>query len=83
MNTEEEKEHFQTNWSIFIKLIQKVAFDEIKLHKIFTYAFDLRPNLYNVLELNGFYKEATLKEHCFFDEKFIDVIIHSKINTTC
>ena len=50
------------------------------MYKIFTYAFDLRPNLYEVLENSLYKKEAKLKEHCLFNEKFIDVVIHSKVN---
>jgi len=61
-------------------LIEQVAFNELKLHKIFTYAFDLRPYLYKAIEEAGFVKEATLKSHCFFDDKFKDVIIHAKFN---
>jgi RimJ/RimL family protein N-acetyltransferase len=57
-----------------------LAFEEMGFHKIFTYAFDLRPHLYKVLEEKGFQNEATLKEHCFFNNKYIDVLIHSKIN---
>jgi RimJ/RimL family protein N-acetyltransferase len=71
---------FNTHWSIFLKLIELAAFDDLKIHKIYTFAFDLRPQLYQVLEQNGFYKEAILKDHCFFDEKFIDVVVHSKLN---
>ena len=71
---------FNTHWSIFLKLIELAAFDDLKIHKIYTFAFDLRPQLYQVLEQNGFYKEAILKDHCFFDEKFIDVVVHSKMN---
>ena len=33
------------------------------------------------VELSGFKKESTLKEHCFYKNKFIDVIIHSKIKS--
>jgi RimJ/RimL family protein N-acetyltransferase len=77
---EEEHFRFSHHWSIFLELIEKVSFSDLKLHKIYTYAFNLRPQLYEVLELNGFYKEATLKEHCLFDKNYIDVIIHSKIN---
>lgn len=80
MNTELEQNYFDSHWSNYIALIEKVAFEELKLHKINTYAFDLRPHLYRVFEENGFYKEAELEEHCFFDNKFINVIIHSKIN---
>ena len=79
INTEVDSVNFRLHWSNFLQLIERISFQDLKLHKIYTYAFNLRPRLYEVLELNGFLKEATLKEHCFFDEKFIDVIIHSKI----
>ncbi len=59
-------------------MIGKIAFEELKFHKIFTYAFDLRSHLYPMLIKNGFQEEARLKEHCFFEGKFIDVLIHSK-----
>lgn len=80
MNTELEKDYFQFHWKNYLGLIEKIAFEELRLHKIFTYAFDLRPHLYNALESVGFSKEAILGEHCFFDGKYIDVVIHSKTN---
>jgi RimJ/RimL family protein N-acetyltransferase len=75
-----EKKYFTACWQSFLYMIQQVAFKDTKLHKIFIYAFDLRPNLYLAVESCGFYKEAILKEHCFFDGRFIDVVIHSKMN---
>jgi len=83
MNTNLEKDHFQSHWKTFLNLIEQVAFRELKFHKIFTYAYDLRPNLYRALEDIDFLKEAILKGHCFFDGEYKDVIIHSKINKTC
>ena len=82
MNTELEKDNFQKHWSIFLQLIEKVAFEELNFHKIFTYAFDLRPHLYEALEGSGYKEGARLKEHCLFEGKFIDVLIHLKINST-
>lgn len=79
MNTELEKNNFQEYWTNFLELIEEVAFRELKLHKIFIYAFDLRPNLYQAIESVNYVKEATLKQHCFYENRFIDVIIHSKI----
>lgn len=81
MNTILEKEHFSTHWKTFLKLIEQVAFNQLKFHKIFTYAFDLRPHLYASIEESGFIKEAILKEHYFFNGDYKDVIIHSKFNT--
>lgn len=80
METKLEKEHFKFHWSVFGELIEKVAFLELNLYKIYTYAFDLRPKLYEVLEKMSFIREARLKGHCLFDMKYIDVLIHSKIN---
>lgn len=80
INTAYEKEFFENHWGNFLKLIEEVAFKEINLHKIFTYAFDVRPKLYSALERAGFGFEKELKEHCLFDNKFIDIKIHSKFN---
>lgn len=71
---------FEHHWTNYLKLIEEVAFNELKFRKIYTFAFDLRPKLYNVLEEKGFQKEARLKDHVLIDEKFIDVVIHSKFN---
>lgn len=80
MKTELEQDFFDKYWSSYLNLIEKVAFQELNFHKIFTYAFDLRPHLYAVLESCGFKEEARLKEHCYFDNKFLDVVYHAKMN---
>ena len=75
-----ELTYFHTCWIHFLKMLNEVSFNYLGFHKIFTYAFDVRPHLYTALEGAGFKKEATLKEHCFFENKYIDVVIHSKIS---
>lgn len=80
MNTALEKERFHELWSAYLDLLEKVAFNDLQLHKIFTYAFDVRPHLYKAFEDAGFTEDARLREHCFFNNKFLDVVIHSKWN---
>jgi hypothetical protein len=80
METNLEKNLFEFHWTTFLKLIEKVAFKDIKLHKLFVFAFDIRPNLYTVLGKSNYFKDAVLKEHCFIRDCFKDVVIHSKIN---
>lgn len=80
IDTSLENDFFQEHWVTYLSLIGQVAFEGLGLHKIFTYAFDLRPQLYVAVETAGFEQEARLKNHCFFDRKYIDVVIHSKIN---
>ena len=77
MDTAREPEEFALHWTNYLTLLREVAFVRLKLHKLFTYAFDLRPQLYPVLEANGFVREATLKEHCLFEGQYKDVVIHS------
>ncbi|MFN4762605.1 GNAT family N-acetyltransferase [Gillisia sp. Q332] len=78
MNTELEQDYFSKHWTFFLQLIEQIAFKELNFHKLFTYAFDLRPLIYEVIENAGYIKEAILKEHCFFNGSYIDVVIHSK-----
>ena len=80
INTQLEEDNFEFHWSSFLKLLEELAFHELQFHKLYVYAFDLRPHLYTALELNHYFKDAVLKEHCFFNDQFIDVVIHSKLN---
>ena len=80
MDTSLEKKQFEKLWTVFLYLLEQVAFNVLKFHKLNTYAFDLRPHLYLVLENNLFIEEARLKEHCYFNGEFIDVLLHGKIN---
>lgn len=80
MNTELEKERFEELWIVFLKLIKTIAFKELRLFKIFTFAFDLREKLYSALEKQGFTQEARLKNHIFFNKKYQDVVIHALFN---
>lgn len=80
MDTALEKEYFSSNWKIFLSLIEQVAFQYLKLKKIYVYAFDLRPKLYKILKEEGYFQEARLKKHKYLGDRFVDVVIHAKIN---
>lgn len=82
MQTSLERDFFYFHWATYLNLIESVGFCELGLQKLFTYAFDVRPHLYDVLEDNGFVREAILKNHCYFNGKMKDVLIHSKWNTS-
>ena len=79
MNTALEEQFFESHWTNYLGLLEQVAFEELNFHKIFVYAFDLRPRIYSVLKKNNYFKDATLKDHCFYETRFIDVVIYSKI----
>jgi RimJ/RimL family protein N-acetyltransferase len=80
LKTELKDSMFNYHWNVFLDLIQKVAFNDLNMHKIFTYAFDVRPNLYAIFENAGFEREATLKDHCLINGEWKNIVIHCKIN---
>ena len=80
MQTKLEKKFFEKNWSVFLKLIEKVAFNDLTLHKIFTYAYDIRTHLYPILEKAGFILIKRLKNKYEINKQIFDVVIHEKIN---
>jgi RimJ/RimL family protein N-acetyltransferase len=80
METAREQQEFAFHWKTFLALLEPIAFDELQLNKIFTYAYDLRPHLFGAIEEAGYKHEATLKGHCLFDGNYIDVLIHGKWN---
>lgn len=80
MDTNLEAKYFSLHWNNFLQLLKKVSFDSLKLHKTYVYAFDLRPHLYTALEEAGCFFDCRLKEHCFFNNEFKDVVIYSMIN---
>ena len=79
MDTKLEKNSFVFNWHLYAELIEQVAFQELNFQKVYVYAFDLRPHLYDTLEACGYFFDARLKSHCFFQDEFKDVIIYSKL----
>ncbi len=81
MATELEKNQFETNWSLYLKLIEELAFESLHFVRINTYAYDLRPHLYPILIKAGFIEEQRLKNHILIDGTMKDVLIHGKHNT--
>lgn len=80
MQTELEADEFELHWTNFLKMIDQVATNDLQLIKIYTYAYNLRPRLFSVLEDSNFKLEARLKKHKRIENDFIDILIHSKIN---
>lgn len=67
-------------WEVYLNLIKIIAFKEIHLHKIYTFAFDVRPNIYVALVNCGFKQECRLIEHSKVNGVYTDVVFHSFIN---
>jgi RimJ/RimL family protein N-acetyltransferase len=81
MKTELEKENFEKNWLIYLRMIEEVGFNLLKLQKLYIYAFDLRPHLYQALEKGKYFLDAKLENHCFCNGEYKDVVIYSKLKS--
>ncbi len=72
-----DKTLYKKEFKIFIKLILKVGFIDLKLNKIFTETYDIRPFHISILESNGFILEGRMKEHILIDGEYFDSLIHA------
>jgi RimJ/RimL family protein N-acetyltransferase len=75
-------EQFKTEYGIFLNLIKQAAFQELKLNKLTTEAFDLRPYLIETLEKNGFVLEGRLKSHNLINGIYRDSLLHACFNSS-
>jgi RimJ/RimL family protein N-acetyltransferase len=80
INTSLQNKLFKVSWVTFLKMIQEVAFNELNFQKIYTYAFDLRKNLYLILEECDFIFDSRIKKNYLFKGTYIDSVIYSKTN---
>lgn len=76
--TERNQSYFSIYWNIFLELIEQIAFKELNLECIFTYSFELRPELYPVLNKREFYLKKRIGNDIVKDGKLVDSLIHIK-----
>ena len=70
-----EGDFFEKYWNLFLKMIEHVAFNVLYFHKIYTFAYDLRPKLYRCLD------RAEFKLESAFERLNNRIIIHSKYSS--
>ncbi|OFX21058.1 MAG: ribosomal-protein-serine acetyltransferase [Bacteroidetes bacterium GWA2_31_9] len=69
-------ELYEKEFSMFIRLIKKVLFEDLNFNRIFTETYDIRPHHISILEKNGFQLEGRMREHIQINNKFVDSLIH-------
>lgn len=77
--THDEAE-YEAYFLAVLEMLKKYAFEELKLHKLFTETYEFRKFHISILEKFGFKLDGRYKEHIFHEGKFIDSLIHSLIN---
>lgn len=67
-------------FSIYLKMIQGFAFENLNLNKLTTETYDVRPDYINVLEKNDFICEGRLSRHVMINGEYVDSLCHAVFN---
>ena len=73
---------FQADFAAYLHLLRQVAFEDLRLQKINTEAYDVRPYLTAVLAAEGFAEEARLPHHVQVAGQLVDTVFHSCFRPT-
>jgi hypothetical protein len=69
-------EVYERVFNIFLSLIKSIAFDELKMNRICTEVYDIRPLHVSILENNGFVLKKRLKNFLVIRGKPVDSLLH-------
>lgn len=67
---------YQEGFLHFLELLKKVAFVDLKFHRLFAETFAFRTEHMRILEFAGFKLEGRLREHVFKQDKWVDSFFH-------
>lgn len=72
----EDPKGYREAFLAFLTMLAEVAFDELRLHRLFAETFSFRTAHLAILEEFGYKYEGTLREHIFLEGKYYDSFIH-------
>ncbi len=73
---ESNRRQYSDDFSSFLALMKRIAFEELSFNRLFTETFDIRPLHIEVLENNGFRFEGRMRLHVQIHGQYIDSLIH-------
>lgn len=71
-----DHEAYKREFLIFLNLIKSLAFEDLKLQKLYTETFATRAYHIGVLEEAGFSLEGRMRQHVIINGKSVDSLIH-------
>ncbi|MNC01131.1 ribosomal-protein-L7/L12-serine acetyltransferase [compost metagenome] len=78
-SSEENQEQYSKDFSTFLRLMLRIAFDELDIHRLYTETFDIRPLHIATLQNTGFLLEGRMKDHVYIDGRYVDSLLHGCI----
>ncbi|MDG0794584.1 GNAT family N-acetyltransferase [Cohnella ginsengisoli] len=73
---ESDSKRYGEDFGHFLALMKSIAFDELRLYRLYTETFDIRPVHVGVLERCGFLPEGRLRGHVKIGGAHVDSLMH-------
>jgi RimJ/RimL family protein N-acetyltransferase len=77
-----DAEIYAADFSAWLQLMQRVAFEHLSFQRLFTETYDIRPQHVSLLESNGFVLEGRLRRHVIIDGQPVDSLMHGCLSPT-
>lgn len=68
--------NYENDFMHFLSLLSQVAFNDLKLHRLFSETYAFRTLIIQILEKFGFRYEGTLREHVYKNGKWQNSMMH-------
>jgi RimJ/RimL family protein N-acetyltransferase len=72
-------ERYRADFSAFLALAQQMAFEDLRLHRVFTETYAIRRHHIGILEAAGFVREGVMRDHVRIGGTFVDSILHGVV----
>jgi RimJ/RimL family protein N-acetyltransferase len=70
---------YRLDFLAFLSMIKELAFDDLRLNRLFTETYATRTNHILVLEEAGFRYEGTLRQHVIVGGRPVDALLHGNL----
>lgn len=71
-----DPETYARDFAAFLFLIKLMAFEQLRLNRLFTETYDIRSHHISILEHAGFVREGVMRHHVRIGERAVDSILH-------
>lgn len=76
----QDKSFYEKIFIEFLDLMNKIAFEELMLHKLFTETFSTRIEHVTILEKAGYVREGIRQSHVILNNQKADIYLHGKFS---
>jgi RimJ/RimL family protein N-acetyltransferase len=77
-----DQQAYKRDFLVFLRLIKSLAFEDLKLQKLYTETFASRTFHIGVLEAAGFSLEGRMRQHVIINNESVDSLIHGCLRDT-